>query len=73
MSKSHSNPLSLTLLTFVILKTNAGKLRVCSFLPLNEFIHAELATESSVLLSRSGIMRPGLNAILGPTGSGKSS
>lgn len=25
------------------------------------------------LLSCSGIMRPGLNAILGPTGSGKSS
>ncbi|XP_013008140.3 broad substrate specificity ATP-binding cassette transporter ABCG2-like [Cavia porcellus] len=38
----------------------------------NRFLFGKKAVEKEILLNVSGIMRPGLNAILGPTGSGKS-
>ncbi|KAM9314849.1 broad substrate specificity ATP-binding cassette transporter ABCG2d [Pholidichthys leucotaenia] len=37
------------------------------------FLHKRKITSREILVDLNGIMRPGLNAILGPTGSGKSS
>ncbi|XP_023420933.1 broad substrate specificity ATP-binding cassette transporter ABCG2-like [Cavia porcellus] len=79
ISSSRGNPRGHPGMTFMELKTcTTGT--VLSFHNIsyrvkgkNGFLLGKKAVEKEILSNVSGIMRPGLNAILGPAGSGKSS